>query len=58
MAPLNSLELALGYIIGSVSGYNLWFCYNSWCFNICPLEIYSYIALIFYTLIGCTMMGF
>ena len=58
MAPLNSLELALGYIIGSVCRGII--CGVATTFGVLifvPLEIYSYTALIFYTVMGCTMMG-
>ena len=58
MAPLNSLELALGYIIGSVCRGIICGVVTTLGFLIfVPLEIYSYLALIFYTLMGCTMMG-
>ena len=58
MAPLNNLELALGYIIGSV-------CRGIICGIVTalgvlifvPLQIYSFTALIFFTLMGCIMMG-
>ena len=58
MAPLNNLELALGYIIGSVCRGII--CGVATTFGVLifvPLEIYSYTALIFYTVMGCTMMG-
>ena len=58
MAPLNSLELALGYIIGSVCrGIICGVVTTLGVLIFVPLEIYSYLALIFYTLMGCTMMG-
>ncbi len=58
MAPLNNLELALGYILGSV-------CRGIICGIVTflgvllfiPLKIYSYPALIFFTFMGCIMMG-
>ena len=58
MAPLNNLELALGYIIGSVCRGIICGIFTTFGVLIfVPLEIYSYTALIFYTLMGCTMMG-
>ncbi len=58
MAPLNSLELALGYIIGSVfRGIICGFATSMGVLIFVPLEIYSYSALIFFTLMGCIMMG-
>ena len=58
MAPLNNLELALGYIIGSVCrGIICGVVTTLGVLIFVPLEIYSYLALIFYTLMGCTMMG-
>ena len=58
MAPLNNLELALGYIIGSL-------CRGIICGIITalgvlifiPLQIYSFTSLIFFSLMGCIMMG-
>ncbi len=58
MAPLNNIELALGYIIGSVCRGII--CGIVTTFGVLifiPLSIHSYTALIFYTLMGCIMMG-
>ena len=58
MAPLNNLELALGYIIGSiVRGIICGIVTFLGVIFFVPLEVYSFIALIFYALMGCTMMG-
>ena len=58
MAPLNNIELALGYIIGSVCrGIVCGFVTFLGVMVFVPLEIYSIIALVFYTLAGCVMMG-
>ena len=58
MAPLNNLELALGYIIGSiVRGITCRVVTFLGVIFFVPLEVYSFIALIFYALMGCTMMG-
>ena len=58
MAPLNNMELALGYIIGSVCrGIVCGIVTTLGVILFVPLEIHSYFALIFYSLMGCTMMG-
>ncbi len=58
MAPLNNLELAFGYIIGSVfRGVVCGIVTSIGVLFFVPLEIYSVTALIFYTLMGCFMMG-
>ncbi len=58
MAPLNNLELALGYIIGSiVRGIICGIVTFLGVIMFVPLEVYSLMALIFYSLMGCTMMG-
>ena len=58
MAPLNNLELALGYITGSVCrGIICGLTTTLGVLIFVPLEIHSYFALIFYTLMGCIMMG-
>ena len=58
MAPLSDYELAMGYIFGAVARGII--CglatYISIIFFV-PLTIYSYSALMFYTLMGCFMMG-
>tara|TARA_Y100000768_G_scaffold385068_1_gene370363 strand:- start:108 stop:878 length:771 start_codon:yes stop_codon:yes gene_type:complete len=58
MAPLNNVELALGYIIGSVfRGLICGIMTTIGVLIFVPLEIYSLTALIFYSLMGCIMMG-
>ena len=58
MAPLNNLELALGYIIGSVlRGMICGFVTFLGVLIFVPLQIFSFSALLFFTLMGCIMMG-
>ena len=58
MAPLNNIELALGYIIGSVCrGIICGIVTSLGVLMFIPLEIYSHTHLIFFTLMGCIMMG-
>lgn len=58
MAPLNNIELALGYIIGSIfRGIICGIVTTLGVLIFIPLQIYSIPALLFYTLMGCTMMG-
>ena len=58
MAPLNNVELAFGFIIGSVCrGIICGFVTALGVLIFVPLQIYSYSALIFFTLMGCLMMG-
>ena len=58
MAPLNNLELALGYIIGSVlRGMICGFVTFLGFLIFVPLQIFSFSALLFFTLMGCIMMG-
>tara|TARA_B100001248_G_C27365444_1_gene448758 strand:- start:333 stop:1103 length:771 start_codon:yes stop_codon:yes gene_type:complete len=58
MAPLNNIELALGYIIGSVfRGIVCGIVTTIGVIFFVPLQIYSLPALIFYSLSGCVMMG-
>ena len=58
MAPLNNLELTLGYIIGSVCrGVICGLVTTLGVLIFIPLQIYSFSALIFFTLTGCIMMG-
>ncbi len=58
MAPINNLELALGYIIGSIfRGIICGIATSLGVIIFIPLEIYSVAALLFYSLMGCTMMG-
>ena len=58
MAPLSNIELALGYVIGSVCRGII--CGLTTALGVLifiPLKIYSVPALLFYTLMGCIMMG-
>ena len=58
MAPLSSLELTIGYVAGSVARGLI--CGFTTCLAILlfiPLEIYSLFGLVFYSLMGCIMMG-
>ncbi len=58
MAPLNNLELALGYIIGSLCrGITCGFVTTLGVLFFVPLEVFSISALIFFTFTGCIMMG-
>ena len=58
MAPLNNFELAFGYIIGSIfRGITCGIVTTFGVLFFVPLQIYSIPALIFYSLMGCTMMG-
>jgi len=58
MAPLNNIELALGYILGSVfRGLICGIVTTLGVLIFVPLQIYSLYALIFYSLMGCIMMG-
>ena len=58
MSPLSDLELTLGYIGGAVARgmiCGIFTCIVIICFV--PLNIHSYIALIFYSMMGSLMMG-
>ena len=58
MAPLNNIELALGYILGSVCrGVICGLATTLGVLIFVPLQIHSFLALLFYTLMGCIMMG-
>ena len=58
MAPLSDLELASGYIFGAVArGLICGFVTFIGILFFIPLTIHSYIALFFYSLMGCMMMG-
>ena len=58
MAPLNNIELTLGYIIASVCrGIICGIVTSIGVLIFVPLQIYSFPALLFYTFMGCTMMG-
>ena len=58
LAPLNNIELALGYIIGSVCrGIICGIVTSLGVLIFIPLEIYSLTHLIFFTFMGCIMMG-
>ena len=58
MAPLNNLELALGYVLGSVTRGII--CGGATYLGIIffiPLEIYSYFALMYFMIMGSLMMA-
>ncbi|MDC3186809.1 ABC transporter permease [Pelagibacteraceae bacterium] len=58
MAPLNNVELAFGFIIGSVCrGVVCGIVTTLGVMIFVPLHVHSYMALLFFTLMGCTMMG-
>ena len=58
MAPLSNFELATGYIFGAVArGVICGFVTFLAIILFVPLNIYSYLALFFYTFMGCLMMG-
>ena len=58
MAPLNNFELAFGFIIGSVCrGVVCGIVTTLGVMIFVPLHVHSYLALLFFTLMGCTMMG-
>tara|TARA_B100000575_G_C23138202_1_gene661751 strand:+ start:1160 stop:1930 length:771 start_codon:yes stop_codon:yes gene_type:complete len=58
MAPLNDIELALGFIIGSVCrGIICGLVTTLGVLLFVPLYIHSFTALIFFTFTGCIMMG-
>ena len=58
MAPLSNIELAIGYIGGAISrGLLCGFVTSIGIFIFIPLSIHSFTALIFYSIMGCIMMG-
>ena len=58
MAPLSDYELAIGYIFGALArGIICGFVTYVGIILFIPLTIYSYTALLFYTFMGCFMMG-
>ena len=58
MAPLNNIELALGYIIGSViRGIICGITTTLGVLVFVPLQVYSIPAILFYSVMGCVMMG-
>ncbi|PPR50687.1 MAG: Inner membrane transport permease YadH [Alphaproteobacteria bacterium MarineAlpha5_Bin5] len=58
MAPLNNLELTIGYISGSIArGIVCGLVTFIAIYVFIPIKVYSYSALIFYTFAGCLMMG-
>lgn len=58
MAPLSNLELTFGYIVGSVfRGIVCGLVTALGVLIFVPLQVHSYLALLFYSLMGCTMMG-
>ena len=58
MAPLSDYELAMGYIFGSVArGVICGLTTFIGMLIFIPLSIHSFVTLIFYTFMGCLMMG-
>jgi ABC-2 type transport system permease protein len=58
MAPLSNYELTIGYVMGAVArGIICGVVTFLGIILFIPLSIYSYLALFFYTLSGCLMMG-
>lgn len=58
MAPLSNYELVIGYIMGALArGVICGVVTFLGIIVFVPLNIYSYVALFFYTLMGCLMMG-
>ena len=58
MAPLSDYELSIGYIFGALArGIICGFVTFLGILLFVPLNIHSYFALFFYTLMGCFMMG-
>ncbi len=58
MAPLNDYELTMGYILGSVArGLICGFVTTLGIIIFVPIQIHSFFALIFYSVMGCIMMG-
>ena len=58
MAPLNSLELAIGYIGGAIArGLICGLVTTLGIYLFIPFEIHSFLALIYYSFMGCLMMG-
>ena len=58
MAPLNNIELTIGYVGGAIIRGLLCGLITSICFYLfIPITIHSYSLLIFYSFMGCMMMG-
>ena len=58
MAPLSNFELTIGYIMGAIArGIMCGLVTYLGIILFVPLSVYSYLALFFYTLMGCLMMG-
>ena len=58
MAPLSEYELAIGYVFGAVArGVICGFVTYLGIILFIPLTVYSYSALLFYSFMGCLMMG-
>ena len=58
MAPLNDLELTIGYVGGSMArGLICGFVTAIGVTIFVPIQIHSFISLIFYSIMGCVMMG-
>ena len=58
MAPLNNIELSIGYIGGAIArGLICGFVTAFGIYFFIPFAIHSFLALIFYSFMGCMMMG-
>ena len=58
MAPLNNIELSIGYIGGAIArGLICGFVSALGIYFFIPFAIHSFLALIFYSFMGCMMMG-
>ena len=58
MAPLNNIELTIGYVGGAISRGLICGIVTGFSISLfIPLSIYSFPALIFYSIMGCMMMG-
>jgi len=58
MAPLNNIELSIGYIGGAIArGLICGFVTALGIFFFIPFAVHSFLALIFYSFMGCMMMG-
>jgi len=58
MAPLNSFELTLGFVCGSIFRGIICGIVTTLSFKVfLPIQIYSFFALFYFTLMGCTMMA-
>ena len=58
MAPLNEIELVIGYIGGAIArGLICGMVTTFGIYMFIPLSIHSFLALVFYSVMGCIMMG-